>query len=182
ARLRRPGRLAARGRGPADLRLRGPDRLQDPALGSGPGVPAATGPAGRLRPGRDGTGPPRVHPHRDRVRQAGLRRPGGLVRRPRVHRRADGRPAGPGLRGPAAAPGRAGGRRRPDPRRAAGTGRPAAPAAVLRPGGRPARGRTPAPASRPRRPWGSAAAATPATWTPPTAGATWCRPRPAGPG
>ena len=56
--------------------------MQDRAVGAGPGVPAAARAARRLRPGRHGPGQRRVHPHRGRVRQAGLRRPGGLVRRP----------------------------------------------------------------------------------------------------
>ena len=42
----------------------------------------------RLRPGSDGARRRGVHPHRDRVRQARLRGPRGLVRRPRLHRRA----------------------------------------------------------------------------------------------
>ena len=86
ARLRRPRRLAAWHRGAAHLRLRRADRLQDAALGPGAGLPAAARAAGRVRPGRDGAGQRRLHPHRHRMRQAGVRGPGGLVRRPGVHR------------------------------------------------------------------------------------------------
>ena len=47
ARRRRPGRLAGRHRAAGEPRLPRPDRVQDRALGAGPGVPAAAGPAVR---------------------------------------------------------------------------------------------------------------------------------------
>ena len=95
--------------------------MQDQAVGPGPGVRPAARPARGLRPGRHGPGPRGLHPHRDRMRQARLRRPGGLVRRPRLHRCAgQGAAVGWLRRGPAR-PGRA--RRQPscgpEPRTAA---------------------------------------------------------------
>ena len=60
----------------------GPDRVQDRPVGTGPGVPAAVAAAGRVRPRRHGAGRRGPHPHRRGVREAGVRRPGGLVRRP----------------------------------------------------------------------------------------------------
>ena len=47
ARRRRPGVLAGNGRGAGDVRLPGPDCLQDAAVGPGPGLPAAARPARR---------------------------------------------------------------------------------------------------------------------------------------
>ena len=57
-------------------------------VGAGTGVPPAARAARRLRPGGHGPGQRGVHAHRDRMRQARVRRPGGLVRRSRLHRRA----------------------------------------------------------------------------------------------
>ena len=91
-----------RPRPPVTLDYHGPDRVQDRAVGAGPGVPAAAGAAGRLRPGRDGAGQRGPHPHRHRVRQARVRRPRGLVRRPAPQRRAAGRAAVGRVRGAAA--------------------------------------------------------------------------------
>ena len=59
-----------------------------------------------------GPGTADYHAHRDRMRQARVRRPGGLVRRPRLHRRAGQGAAVRRLRRRAAPPGRAR-RRRP---------------------------------------------------------------------
>ncbi len=78
----------ARLEAPATYEYHGPDGLQDRPLGPGAGLPAAARAAARLRPGGHGAGQRRVHPPRDRGGQARLRRPGGVVRRPRVHRRA----------------------------------------------------------------------------------------------
>ena len=58
-----------------DAGVRRPDRVQDRAVGPGPGVPAAACPAPRVRPGRDGGRQHGPGAHRDRVRQARLRRP-----------------------------------------------------------------------------------------------------------
>ena len=82
------GHLARAPGGAGHLRLPGADRVQDRPLGPGPGLPPAARPAVRLRPGRDDAGQRRVHPHGHRVRQARLRRPGGVVRRPGLHGRA----------------------------------------------------------------------------------------------
>ena len=83
----RPGHLARPPGSAGHLRLRGFARQQDRPLGPGAGLPAAARAAQRLRPGGHGTGQRRVHPPDHRSGQARLRRPGGLVRRPRVHRR-----------------------------------------------------------------------------------------------
>ena len=86
-------------------RLRGTDRVQDRPLGAGPCVPAAVAIAGRARAWRDGTGQRGPHPHRRGVREAGVRRPGSLVRRPGIRRGAAGGPAVAAVRGAAPGPG-----------------------------------------------------------------------------
>ena len=175
--------------------------MQDRAVGPGAGVPAAARAARRVRPGGHGPGHRGLHAHHDRMRQARVRRPGGLVRRPRLHRRA-GQGAAVGryaderrrLAGPEASaelrPGSPDGRtpRLPDFIAAAftgagddGSGSPSwtcEPPAAAGPG----HGRAddayqrpgPRPAGRPRRATGPA---TPATSTSPTGSATWCPPR-----
>ena len=69
-----------------------------------------------IRPGRHGPGQRRVHPHRRGMREAGLRRPGGLVRRSPFQPGAAGRPALAAVRGAAQAAGRRGGVGRTPPR------------------------------------------------------------------
>jgi hypothetical protein len=79
-----------------------------------------------LRPAGHGAGQRGLHPHCDRMRQAGLRGPGGLVRRPRLHRRAgQGAPVRRVRRRPAS-PGRAAGLGRAASRRPRWTAAPAA--------------------------------------------------------
>ena len=72
-----------RQRGPGHPRLRRADRVQDRAVGAGPGLPAAARPARRARRGQRGAGQRRLHPPGGGVRQAGLRRPGGIEQDPR---------------------------------------------------------------------------------------------------
>ena len=76
---------------PVTLRLPRLHGVQDRAVGPGPGVPAAARPARRLRPGGLGAGSAEYIHTVIEVRQAGLRRPRGLVRRPAADRRAAGR-------------------------------------------------------------------------------------------
>ena len=114
--LRHGGRVAERGRhgglagdvrGPGHARLPRPHDLQDRPVGAGPGHAPAARAARGLRPRLDVAG--RVRAHGRRVREARVRRPRGLVRRPRFRRRAAGGAAERGLRGRAAC---AGGRAR----------------------------------------------------------------------
>ena len=102
---RRPGRLAGQHGAAGQRRLRRADRVQDRPLGAGPGVPAAVAVARRARAWRDGTRRRGPHPHRRGVREAGVRRPGGLVRRPGFRRGAAGGPAVAAVRGAAPRPG-----------------------------------------------------------------------------
>ena len=157
---RRPRALGGDLRGAGHARLPRAHDLQDRAVGAGPGDAPAARAARGLRPRRDGPG--RVRAHRARVREAGLRGPRGLVRRPGLRRRAA---RGAAERRVCRAAARAGGR--------AGVATSCAPAR-----------RTAASRScRRRRPWSTAAArrrrsrrsawpATPATSTSPTATAT----------
>ena len=108
----------------------GPVFLQQLALLSGFDLPGM------------GAGQRRVHPHRGGVRQAGLRGPGGVVRRPAVHRCPARRPALARVRGAAPRAGRRPGPGRPGP---GGARRPHPQAARVRVG--PARAR-PAPDRR----------------------------------
>ena len=78
---------------PVRLRLPRADGVQDRSVGARAGLPPATRAARRLRPGRHEAGQCRIDPHRDRGRQAGVRRSRGLVRRSQAHRRADRGPA-----------------------------------------------------------------------------------------
>ena len=181
----------ARLEAPVTLRLPRADRLQDRPVGPGPGLPAAARAARAATTSRAmGPGGAGVHPHRDRGGQARLRRPRGLVRRPRVHRRAARRPA-VGRRtttsgasssarprawscGPASPGGREPGLPGFATRPFGMNGPPAPPQARLagqrRPGHRPGDRRAARPVATARA---GAGAATPATSTSRTAGATW---------
>jgi hypothetical protein len=186
-------RWQARAEPPGHRRVRGADRVQDRAVGPGPGVPAATGAARGVRSGRHGAGG--VHPHRGGVRQAGVRGPGSLVRRPPGRWRPAPRAAVGGLRGAAPRAGRARGVAGPPPgqpgrrqahaagyaagepvKLAAGGGRSGEPVAGLANPGLGDTGPAGAGWAAPR------AAATPATSTSPTGSATWSPPPPAGAG
>ena len=106
ARRRRPGRLASQ-RGAAGVgRAHGWTVCKTGPWGQGPVLLQQL----RLLEGFDltamGLGSAGLRPHGGRVRQARLRRPGGLVRRPGRLRRAHRRPARPGLRRPPPGPGR----------------------------------------------------------------------------
>ena len=76
---RRPRRLLGDGRGAGLVRLPRLDGVQDRAVGPGAGVPAAARAARRLRAGR--VPRRRARPHGDRVREARVRRPRGVLRR-----------------------------------------------------------------------------------------------------
>ena len=82
----RHGGLGGHDRGSGHARLPRSHGLQDRPVGAGPGVAPAARAARGLRSGGDVAG--RVRPHRRRVREARLRRPRGVVRRPRLRRRA----------------------------------------------------------------------------------------------
>ena len=142
-------------RAAGDVRLPRPHGVQDRAVGPGPGAAPAARAAGRLRPRGAVAG--RARPHRRRVHEARVRRPGGVLRRPGLRRRpARAAPlAGVRRRAPAARSTR---RRRASCAPAAGACRPSS-----------RRRRRSAPASR--------RAATPSTSTSPTASATSCRRR-----
>ncbi len=88
AHRRRHGALGGLRRGPGQPRLPRPHRPQVRPVEPGSGDPPTARPAARLRRGRHGPARRGVRPHRHRVRQARLRRPRGLLRRPRLRRRA----------------------------------------------------------------------------------------------
>ena len=79
---RRPRGVRGHRRAAGELRLRGPHDLQDRAVGPGTGDAAAARAAGRLRPAGDGARQRRLRAHGRGVREARVRRPRGLVRRP----------------------------------------------------------------------------------------------------
>ena len=68
----------------AHLRLPRLPREQDPALGTGSGLPADARAAQGLRSRRDGSVERHVRPHRGRGHEARLRGSGGLLRRSRI--------------------------------------------------------------------------------------------------
>ena len=74
----RAGRRRSRRRSPSTTTVHG---LQDRTVGPGPGLPAATRPARRVRPAGPRRRLGRVRPHDRRVREARVRRPRGVLRR-----------------------------------------------------------------------------------------------------
>ena len=108
---RRPGRLVRELGGAGHARVERLRRGEDRPVGSGPGAAADAVDPRRARRSRVSRPRPRAgHPRGGRGAQAGVRRPGGLVRRQR--RRADEGAAVPGLRAGAGAADRRPGRRR----------------------------------------------------------------------
>ncbi len=91
------GDLAADHRGAGAPRLRQLSRAEAARLDAGPRAAADAGPAQGLRSRPHVADRSGVHPHLGRVRQARLRRPRGLLRRPEVRRGADGDAAVGGL-------------------------------------------------------------------------------------
>ena len=85
ARRRRPRLVARDARAAGHVRVPRPHRLQDRAVGPGPGAAPAARAARRLRP--RGPVPGRARPHRRRVHEARVRGSGGLLRRPGLRRR-----------------------------------------------------------------------------------------------
>ena len=82
--VRRHGGMARRARRARHLQLPRPRRLEVPLVDPGPRLPAAARHPGGLRPARVRPQLRRLSPHPDRVRQARLRRQGGILRRPQV--------------------------------------------------------------------------------------------------